>query len=533
MLDSGGVTAREPRALRDTRVRTALAATALIGLGALAALLTDVAIVDLGALGLLAIVFLLTHRWLLSWRILLAIALLVVLFIPIKRYGVPGGLPFDIEPYRLIVAFLFVGWALALLVDPRVRLRRTGLEWPIFLFAASAIASVVVNWDRVQAFGLDGTVVKQLTFFATFLLLVYLVASVTDSWATVDFFVKVLVVGGSIVAFFAVVEFHTGFNAFDHLAEAIPFLRYVPPADLFEESLGRSGRLRVLSSAQHPIALSAALVMLLPLAVYLCRRTGNARWWLAAGLLTMGALTSISRTGVVMLAVVVLVFLWLRRGPTLRLWPLLPVTIVVAYLALPNALGSLYSAFFPQGGLIAEQSNVVENNEAANNRLADLGPTLAEVADRPLLGQGFGTRVVTAADVPSDANALVLDNQWLALLAETGILGVAALVLFFGSSFVKLSSRARRDPSPEGWLYVAGASSVASFAVGMLTFDAFSFIQVTLLFFIVTGVTMAGVRLRPAPVPAPAAVASKEPTTVSRIRWRPSPAPAPHGGASE
>ena len=30
---------------------------------------------------------------------------LVVLFIPIRRYTLPGGLPFQLEPYRLMTAF--------------------------------------------------------------------------------------------------------------------------------------------------------------------------------------------------------------------------------------------------------------------------------------------------------------------------------------------------------------------------------------------------------------------------------------------
>ena len=41
----------------------------------------------------------------------------------------------------------------------------------------------------------------------------------------------------------------------------------------------------------------------------------------------------------------------------------------------------------------------------------------------------------------------------------------------------------RRNPSVKGWLYAGLAASVLAYAVGMATFDAFSFVQVTFLFF--------------------------------------------------
>ena len=62
------------------------------------------------------------YRHILSWPSLVASLLLVILFIPIRRYTLPGDLPFELEPYRLLVAFLVLGWGSSLLIDPRVRL---------------------------------------------------------------------------------------------------------------------------------------------------------------------------------------------------------------------------------------------------------------------------------------------------------------------------------------------------------------------------------------------------------------------------
>ena len=64
----------------------------------------------------------------LEWRGLVVGLLLIILFIPIRRYVLPGGMPFQLEPYRLYVMLLVGGWTLSLLVDKRVSIKRTGFE---------------------------------------------------------------------------------------------------------------------------------------------------------------------------------------------------------------------------------------------------------------------------------------------------------------------------------------------------------------------------------------------------------------------
>jgi hypothetical protein len=58
---------------------------------------------------------------------------------------------------------------------------------------------------------------------------------------------------------------------------------------------------------------------------------------------------------------------------------------------------------------------------------------------------------------------------------------------------------AKRDLGDRGWLLAAVASSVAAFAVGMFTYDAFSFIQVTFMMFVLVALGAAVFRLEPEP----------------------------------
>ena len=64
---------------------------------------------------------------------------------------------------------------------------------------------------------------------------------------------------------------------------------------------------------------------------------------------------------------------------------------------------------------------------------------------------------------------------------------------------------ARSDPGLGGYLPLACAAAVAGYAVGMFTYDAFSFTQTTFVFFVILGL---GASYQLAVAPAPGAVRS-------------------------
>lgn len=459
-----------------------------------------VATVAVAVLPLIGLVY--WHRVLLSFEAMIIAVIAVIFLVPIKRYTLPGNLPFELEPYRVLVALIVGAWFVALLVDDRVRLRRTPLDAPILAIVVTILASVAANGRYISSLGVSTEVVKSLTFFASFFLLYALCTSVLLTRRSIDLVVKTIVVAGSLVGLATMYEYRTGNNVFNHLGQMFPVLRAVPltALGLDPDTLARSGRLRVYSSAQHPIALAAVLIMLVPLAFYLWKRSGNRIWLAAGGAISLGALGTISRTGVVMAIVVVIVFLVLRFHDSVRLIPYAVPALVVVFFALPNALGSFYGAFFPKNGLLAEQSAVVANNDiGATGRLGDIGPWWAQYRKRPLIGQGFGSRITFRTNDPAAAgaarNARLLDDQWLGTMLEVGILGTLALIWLFVRTYRRLKAVARSDPGPTGWLAVALAASLMSFAIGMFTYDTFGFVQVTMVAFLLFGIAAAYVRL--------------------------------------
>jgi O-antigen ligase len=168
--------------------------------------------------------------------------------------------------------------------------------------------------------------------------------------------------------------------------------------------------------------------------------------------------------------------------------------LIVVHFALPGAIGSLRVTFFPEGGLVAEQSRVIEGNELlSDGRIADIGPTLQELSANPLLGIGFGTRIVGFDS--EFHNARILDNQWLATLLEIGLVGALAWLWAFARAIRRLGRAAKSDASTDGWLYVGLAASLGAFGTGMLTFDAFGFIQISFVFFVLLALASALLKL--------------------------------------
>jgi polysaccharide biosynthesis protein PslJ len=421
------------------------------------------------------------YRSLLTWRTLLAALVLVIMFLPIRRYSSAIHLGVQLEPYRLLVAFVLLGWTFSLLVDRRVRLRRTGLEPPLVLLVAGALASVVANQGRINALGVNQDVVKNLTFLFSFLIVTYLIVSVVRTLADIQFLLKVIVICGCVVSVFASIEARSGYNVFNSLGGVVPLLGSAS----LGYGLTHDYANRAYASAQHPIALGAALVMLLPLSVYLARSTRRA-WWLSTAVLALGIFASRSRTPIVMLVIVVCILLVFRGKEMKGLWPALIPIALALHFAMPGTVASLKGAFLPKGGVISQQAQ--GSGSTSSGRLAHIAPGIREWSDHAVFGEGFGSRVTEGSGPIGHygANAAILDNQWLSFLLETGIVGLVAWIWLF-ARFGRAMAHGARDPSPIGWLYAGLAASVIAYAIGMVTFDAFSFVQVTFLLFVLLG----------------------------------------------
>jgi hypothetical protein len=427
-----------------------------------------------------------------TWPNMIAFLVVVIWLVPIKLYALPVELPFMLEPYRLLLLALVFAWLIALILK-RGRMEAAGRGDPILLLIGVAIVSTIVNIGNASA-ELESPLNPAL-YFLSFLLLFALTASTIDRLPNVDQVLRAIVGAGVVVAVFAIYEARSRYNFFDHLAEFVPIL------DKQEREILelRAGRLRVHASAQHPIAFGVALIMMIPIAFYLAKRAATparARLWIAGALVcTMAAVTTVSRTTVVMLVVMALVALRLRKGAVVRFWPVLLVLPVAIHFVAPGALGGLYKSFFPKDGLLADVGG--RAGEHGSGRFADVGPGIDLWKQSPVVGHGLGSEIIFEPKEthlgPAPRASVIFDNQYMSTLVQLGLLGFLGVVWLVWGSVARLIRGARRTTGPPSDLMTACAVSCAGFGAAMFFFDAFAFVQCTLVFFFLAAL---GLRVR-------------------------------------
>ena len=426
---------------------------------------------------LLAMVATRTTLW--TWGNAMALLTGVIWLVPIRLYRLPIDVGIGIEPYRVLVLLLvvvLVVWA----ASGRGSINACGAERPLILLASAAIVTQIVNYQDLTGSGGESAALKALSYFLSMILVFLLVASLLTTRDQIDSALRTLVAGAVVVALFAIYEGRTNYNVFNHLNEWVPLLEK-QPREVYDV---RGGLLRVHASAQHPIALGVALAMMVPFAFYLAGRAHTvvrSRLWVAAaGVVSIGAISTISRTTVLVFATMMLAALVLRGAMVRPFWPLLIVLPLVAHLVAPGAMGGLYKSFSPRGGLAAELEG--RPGLPGSGRLADIDPALRLWEESPIVGHGLGglpTAPVTPGSTLEGA-VIIFDNQYMSTLVaraaradrRSGSCGAA-----WSSSCAPRAAR-RAAQRPDGGLLRLGLG----FGAAMMFFDAFAFVQCTLVF---------------------------------------------------
>jgi hypothetical protein len=440
-----------------------------------------------------------------TWPNAVSLLVLVVWLLPIKRYRLPVELPFDLEPYRLLIMIL--GAALVVsLVAGRRRLSAGGVGLPVAAIAMSVLVSQYVNVRTLDPAGGEIVALKGFLYLATFLLVFLLVCTAITDMDDVRKIVKVLVLGAIPVAIAAIIESRSHYNLFDHLDNWIPGLR----GETGPRGDTRGGALRVRSSAQHPIALGTALIMIAPLAVWLFSRAGtrNARigWALAVGVIAVGVAMPVTRTAIVMGGIMLALAVIVRGAKLVRYWPLAVFAIVAIHAVSPGVVGAVYKSFFPEQGLVSQAQG--RDGLVGSGRLSDIKPGLDLWETSPLVGIGRGSLLVGGQDpdTPTDQVSIIFDNQYMNTLVLTGIFGVLAVLWFMLATSLKLLDGAFIRAGPEGDLMAATGIAALSYTVAIVFFDAFSFVQAMLVFFVVCAVGLRTRQLSLQAAPRPALV---------------------------
>ena len=216
----------------------------------------------------------------------------------------------------------------------------------------------------------------------------------------------------------------------------------------------RSSFNRPFGTALHPIEYGVVAAALVPVAYWMSRVDRRVRFRVITVALAFAAMSSVSRSAVLAIAVAVIVMLcgvaWRQRLAILGVGA---VFIIFVGLTVKGLVGTLRNLF-----------TTADNDSSVQARVDRIPKVLKLISEHPYFGRGFGRYNLD--------NYFLLDNELQKTAIETGLVGVALLVLFI--CFVCVMAWRTRTGDERGNLPgTALTATILGLFISSYTFDAF------------------------------------------------------------
>ncbi|MGC5020484.1 O-antigen ligase family protein [Micromonospora sp. DT47] len=336
----------------------------------------------------------------------------------------------DIGRPAVILCALMFAWWIGSRFHPRLAMSGPQpIRWATLIFSLSLLISYAVGFVRglttMEANAADRLLLATAAFFGAILM-------TADGLANWDRLRLVLRVFVWCCAFMSVVGL---------LQQVLPVdpVQYLQiPGLQSGELIGlqeRGGGVRVAATTTHYLELCGTLSLAWPIAIHFATYAESSRrrrqYTLAAILITLGILETISRSGMIAVAIAALVLMplwtWRKRYNTL----VLGVVIFGVLAAASPSLGRTLINLFADA---SDDPSITSRTE----RYAMVGYYFSQ---RPWWGRGTGTWVPPMYQY--------LDNQWLRTALENGIIGMAALAMLHLVALSLAAIAFRRSSTPE------------------------------------------------------------------------------------
>ena len=237
------------------------------------------------------------------------------------------------------------------------------------------------------------------------------------------------------------------------------------------------GRKQVLGPGVHPLAVTTMMVMVLPFAMIgLINSAERRQRWLygiAIFLIFAGSLATEKKTGLVGAAAGLAVLFVYRPRQMVRLLPFGALMLVMVHFFTPGAIGGVVDQFNPAQ---LNQVNTVQD------RVEDYDAITPDLAHNPILGLGWGGY--------DQKKHRILDNLYLTLAIEVGLLGIVAYLALLGTSLTLANRAARsgdRQRAPPG---MAAAAAIVTVIVASGLLDFLSLPQLAYMFCFIAAIAV-------------------------------------------
>ena len=402
----------------------------------------------------------------------LALLLGIAFFLPFERigsYDISGG---TIRVSQLLALVLILAWVIRTIVIRHKHFRPNPIAWLIGLFLLINLISLTnaTNFPR-------SLVVFLVTCFTLSFSL--LIPEIVDSPAKVSRIINILFITTFIVTLFGLYQFAGDMLG---LPATLTGLRPQYTKAIF-------GFPRIQSTALEPLYF--ANFLLLPLSLIfagLVSRTSRLKLWWLVGLLLIGGLNlvlTVSRGGYFGIAVsfIVIGALYLRKVFNFKfLLPVIGIFLVLIFLV-PRLLG-LGDIFNLNTETFVSHVTNAFSGAAYIERISTFEVAQQAWRDQPWFGVGpggYGPYAAANPNVEPKEGWQIVNNEFLELLAETGVFGLTAflaILLILVTRSIKAIARAQ-DP----WLKAIMAGLLATILAIITQYQTFSVLYIMHIWF--------------------------------------------------
>lgn len=353
-------------------------------------------------------------------------------------YVLPGALivpelTYAGRPALLLAMGMFCWWCLARLNPWLVPVGPQPIRWFLgaYLLAnlLSYLAGLMRGLPTLESNAQNFAMLQILEFIGITLV----AADGIQNWERLNQILRVLVYCGGFMALVGILQAVTEFNVAQFLV--VPGLQMKDALAGFRER--GDGQFRVPGTTLHYIEFSAVLAIAVPFAIHVARFAARKLHRRIAAICALLALIanplSISRTGIVALALALLVLIptWPWRLRYNMFFIAVGAGVVTMFLK-PGVLGTLKAMFLN-----------MDVDPSIAGRTNDYELVAHYFSQRPWLGRGPRTLL---SDPVKDT---ILDNQWLYTLVTGGIVGVAALLALHVAAITLAAIAMRRAEREE------------------------------------------------------------------------------------
>jgi O-antigen ligase len=418
-----------------------------------------------------------TLPWLLT-------AFLVMLFlVPFDRTNLKVQLPFNSKLDRFFIAGMLIAGLVRILVVSKEKRgvtprRMTAVTASVILFTAIALLSIVLNIDRIFRLGELTLVEKQVAQLLGFVAFYFIVAK-TVRPGEVRAFGKLVLTLACMTAFGTLIEARTGINIFYRISSVVlkPIANVAVAPTNIHPTIDQ-GRKVIVGPTDHGLALASLLTIALPFAlVTLISGKPSTRrrlmYFIGIGAILAAALATGRKTAI--LAPIAAMAVLVAYNPRLLRWtPVALIALVpIIHVAAPGALGTF--------GVLSSGAS----SGSTQGRVQDYGAIAPDIEANVAIGRGYGS-----LDPDNPRWYRILDNQYLGILVQTGVIGLLGYLGIVIAALISAHGLIKRggDRAPP---ILAAAAGCAAYGLVSGTYDALSFPQAPYSFFFAAGLIAA------------------------------------------